>query len=90
VSDVNLEAIRLARQVFAKMHWRDATIADAEALTTLAIVLDSAEVTAHEMHDRGVTEEREACAAIADEEPHNPNCPGGSATSARIRARGTK
>jgi len=66
MSDVNLEATRLARQVFAKMHGREGAIADAGALTTLAIVLDSAEVTAHEMHDRGVAEEREACAKAAE------------------------
>lgn len=81
MTDVNLEAVRLARQVFAKMHGREATVADAGALTTLAIVLDAAEVTAHEMHDRGVAEEREACLTIAVAH-------GAEQTAVAIRARG--
>lgn len=58
-------AARLARASFEAMFGRDPVDTDLDALTKLAMVFGSAEEVAHEMCERGIAEEREACADLA-------------------------
>lgn len=65
--DISEASIRFARKVYIEMIGREVTTADADQLALLSIAFDAAEKTARSMYEAGVAEEREACAALADE-----------------------
>lgn len=85
MSNPSKAAIKFATRIYAEMFSDESdTVIDVNRMLALAIAFDETERAARDT----VTEEREACAAIAD--ANNDVHGNGSAIAAAIRARGAK
>ncbi len=67
MSEISPAAIAYARKVYTDMvGGRPLTLADASAMTELAIAFEATERAARKMFEHGVAAEREACAAAVE------------------------